>query len=296
MTLLRYLRTIRDAFWRALNHDALGVAKGAAYSSIISLFPALLLVASVLAAMHKTATVVKEIIIVIGRIMPPGTANIVQAYFLSARQRPGRVLISTSLITLWTGSGVMASWMEGFRNAYQIPRVWGFLKERMIAFGLVIMAGIPLTFATALVAFGNQIEFWMIRHTDHALGFYILFLWALLRWLIAVATCIAVMALIYHHAVPRTQPWHTVLPGSILATAAWFPATMVFGWYVGRLTAYSQVYGSLATTIVLLVWLYILSVIVLVGAEYNAALFPRLVEKRKRSPKTRISATRANVG
>ena len=47
-----------------------------------------------------------------------------QAYFVKAHERPVRFLISTSLVTLWTGSGVMLSWMEGFRNAYQFPKVW----------------------------------------------------------------------------------------------------------------------------------------------------------------------------
>ncbi len=277
MAFFRFFRLVRLAFWRALNHDAFGVAKGAAYSSIISMFPAFMLVASILAASHKTEAFIREISYAVGRILPPGSAQTAQAYFTSAKERPVRVLITTSLITLWTSSGVMISWMEGFRNAYQLPKVWGLVKERMIAFGLVIMAGVPLTFATLLVAFGNQIEAWAVWRAGHEFGPYILFLWTVLRWLIAILTSIAVMLLIYHHAVPRTQPWHSVLPGASLATAVWFPATLVFGWYVSHFAEYSLLYGSLATAIVLLVWLYIISVIVLVGAEFNALLFPRLI-------------------
>ena len=273
---MHLLRLIRLALWRALSHDAFGVAKGAAYSFIISLFPGFLFVASVLAASHKTAVFVREIGYAVGRIMPPGAAQTAEAYFTSARERPIRVLITTSFITLWTGSGVMISWMEGFRNAYRLPKTWGLVKERMIAFGLVIMAGIPLTFATVLVAFGNQIESWLVFHAGHELTLYILVLWNVVRWLIAILTSIAVMLLIYHHAVPRTHPWHTVLPGATLATAIWFPATLAFGWYVAHFAEYSLLYGSLATAIVLLVWMYILSVIVLLGAEFNALLFPRL--------------------
>ena len=277
MALTRFFRLIRLALWRALNHDAFGVAKGAAYSFIISLFPSFLFVASILAASHKTAVFVREIGYAVGRIMPPGAAQTAEAYFTSAQERPIRVLITTSFITLWTGSGAMISWMEGFRNAYQLPKTWGLVKERMIAFGLVVMTGVPLTFATVLVAFGNQIESWMAFHAGHELAPYILILWNVVRWVIALATSIAVMLLIYHHAVPRTQPWHTVLPGATLATAVWFPATMGFGWYVAHFAEYSLLYGSLATAIVLLVWMYIFSVIVLIGAEFNALLFPRLV-------------------
>ncbi|MFB3915218.1 MAG: YihY/virulence factor BrkB family protein [Terriglobales bacterium] len=275
MHLVRFFRLVRLALWRALGHDAFGVAKGAAFSSILSLFPALLVVASVAAASRKTS-VVEEISRVMARVLPPGTEQTAQVYFTRATDRPVGVLVATSLLTLWISSGVMISWMEGFRNAYQLPKVWGMVKERFIAFGLVIMAGIPLTAATLLVVFGNEIERWAIYHVGHGFGPYILMLWTAIRWLIAILTSIAVMLLIYHHAVPRTQPWHSVLPGSALATAVWFPATVFFGWYVRHFAKYSLLYGSLATAVVLLIWMYIISVIVLIGAEFNALLYPRL--------------------
>jgi membrane protein len=161
------------------------------------------------------------------------------------------------------------------------------VKERTIAFGLVIMAGIPLTFATMLVAFGNQIEFRLSATLGHQFGGYVLLLWTSLRWVIAIATSVAVMQLIYHNAVPRTLRWHTVLPGAALATAIWFPATIGFGWYVRHFAEYSLFYGSLATAIVLLIWLYIISIIVLVGAEFNALLYPRFVVHPKRREQER---------
>jgi membrane protein len=236
-----------------------------------------MLVASILATLHKGNLFNGEIAYVLRRIMPPGTANFALYYFQSAQERPIRVLITTSLITLWTASGVMTSWMEGFRNAYQIPKTWGVVKERTIAFGMVIGAGIPLAFATLLVAFGNQIEYWVIYYAGHEFKTYILLLWVLGRWLIAVLTGISVIALIYHNSVPRTLRWHSVMPGALLAAALWFPATIGFGWYVSHLAAYNLFYGSLTSAIVLLVWMYIVSLIILVGAEFNAILFPRLV-------------------
>ena len=66
------------------------------------------------------------------------------------------------------------------------------------------------------------------------------------------------------------------LPGSILATALWFPSTLAFGWYVTRHAHYRQVYGSLGAGVALLVWLYIILVSVMVGAEFNAQVFPKL--------------------
>jgi membrane protein len=75
--------------------------------------------------------------------------------------------------------------------------------------------------------------------------------------------------------VPRNQRWHSVLAGAALATGLWFPATVGFGYYVRHFAQYSLFYGSLAASIVLLVWLYIISLIILIGAEFNATLYPR---------------------
>jgi membrane protein len=272
--MLRFLRLLRLAFWRAFEHDAFATAKASAYSSILTFFPLLLVVGSVLATMRKGEAYLREISYALGRILPAGSATAI-AYLRGTNNRQVGLLVTTSLLTLWTASGVMVSWMEGFRRCYQLPKIWGLVKERLIAFALVILAGIPLTFSTILVAFGSRIETRILFHLNHEFGFYILLMWTAVRWLIATLTSIAVIALIYHNAVPRTQPWHSVLPGSVLATALWFASTALFSWYLQRYADYSLIYGSLGVSIALLVWMYMISLVVLVGAEFNAMLFPR---------------------
>src|SRR5215471_14802555 len=272
--ILRFLRLLRLAFWRAFQHDAFAIAKASAYSSILTFFPLLMVVGSVLATSRKTEAYLREISYAVGRILPTGSGTAL-GYLKDSPQRPEGVLITASLITLWTASGVMISWMEGFRRSYELPKIWGLLKERLIAFSLVILAGIPLTFATVLVAFGSRIEARIIFHLNHEYSYFVLLMWMFIRWLIAILTSIAVIALIYHNAVPRTQPWHSVLPGATLATAVWFAATALFGWYLQRYADYSIIYGSLGVGIALLVWMYMISLIILVGAEFNAMLFPR---------------------
>jgi membrane protein len=169
----------------------------------------------------------------------------------------------------------MISWMEGFRRCYELPKIWGLVKERVIALSLVILAGIPLTFSTVLIAFGSRIELAILSYLDRDLGFFVLLMWMFIRWLIAITTSVSVIALIYHNAVPRTQPWHSVLPGATLATAMWFVVTMLFGWYLQNYADYSVIYGSLGVAIALLVWMYLISLVILIGAEFNAILFPR---------------------
>jgi membrane protein len=66
-----------------------------------------------------------------------------------------------------------------------------------------------------------------------------------------------------------------VIPGATLATAMWFSSTLLFGWYLQHYADYSLIYGSLGAAIALLVWMYMVSLVVLVGAEFNAMIFPR---------------------
>jgi len=272
--MLRFLRLLRLAFWRAFQHDAFSIAKASAYSSILTFFPTLLVVGSVLATWRKGAPYMREISYALSRILPAGS-NTAMNFLRDAAQRPVGLLSTASLLTLWTASGVMISWMEGFRRCYELPKIWGLVKERLIAFLLVVFALLPMTFATLLVALGSKVETNILFYTAREYSPYILMMWGVIRWLIATLTSIAVIALIYHNAVPRTQPWHSVIPGATLATGMWFSATLLFGFYLRHYADYSIIYGSLGAAIALLVWMYMVSLIVLVGAEFNAMLFPR---------------------
>ncbi len=273
----RFLQQFRMALWRAFQHDAFAVAKATAFSAIFTLFPAILVVASTLSALHTTEAMIRQVSHALGRMLPEGTRAAALQYFTGNKPVRLKFLLTVMVITLWTGSGVMVSWMQGFRNAYQMPKVWGLVRERMIAFLLVILAGVPMVFASALLMFGSQIETWIMYRVGHELGPYILGLWTGLRWIIAALTSIAVIGLIYHHGVPRTQPWHRVLPGSVLATVLWFVSTVIFGLYLHRFANYNVIYGSVATAVALLIWLYIVSIVILIGAEFNAVRYPRFL-------------------
>jgi membrane protein len=274
----RFWRLFRLSMWRAFEHDAFATAKGAAYSSILTFFPFLLVLGSVMATVRRGEVYLREVSYALGRILPAGSATAL-AYLRGSTNRPVGLLVTTSLLTMWTASGVIVSWMEGFRRAYQLPKTWGLLQERLIAISLVLMAGLPLTFSTILVAFGSRIETRALFYIGHEFGPLLLLLWGLIRWIIAILTSIAVIQLIYHNAVPRTQPWHSVLPGAVLATAMWLLSTAFFGWYLQRYADYSIIYGSLGVGIALLVWMYLISLVVLIGAEFNAMLFPRGLTK-----------------
>jgi membrane protein len=272
--MMRLLRLLRASFWRAFVHDAFATAKASAYSSIFTFFPVLVLVGSSLTNWRKGAPYLREISYALDSILPAGGSTVLN-YLKAGAKHPVGFLVTTTAITLWTASGVMISWMEGFRRCYELPKTWGLVKERLIAFLLVVFALTPMTFATLLVAVGSKFETRLLPYIDSDYSPYILLLWGMIRWAIATLTAISVIALIYHFAVPRTQPWHSVIPGSVLATFLWFSVTVGFRAYLQHFGDFATIYGSLGAGMALLVWMYMISLVVLVGAEFNALLFPR---------------------
>jgi membrane protein len=270
------LAKIRRAFVAALQHDVFGTAKAAAYSAILCLFPTILLITTVLALAPDTVSVRGELKTSFTELLPTDTMALLHSYFSNQRVHSEQVLVSSTLISLLAAMGVMLSLMEGFRKAYELPRrEWPFWMERLVAFALIPSCLAPMAFATVIVAFGHQIEIWVITNTDHILGTYVLVAWRAIRWTIGLLTTICVLAVVYHFGTPRRQVWRYVIPGAVGAAFIWFLTTLLYGFYVTRFANYSVVYGSLGTVVATLVWLYITWLSVLLGAEFNAQFYPK---------------------
>lgn len=266
----------RRALWNSISHDTFTLAKAAAYSAILSLFPALLVTTTLLAISPRTESVRSAVREAFDQVLPQDTMQLAQAYFQDRHALSVRILWSASILSVLAAMGVMLSLLEGFRRAYELPsHLWGFWMTRIIAFALIPTCILPLAFSTVLIAFGHQIEGWMISNADHELRGYVVFAWRMGRWAVALLTVITVLGTIYHFGTPRTQHWARVLPGALLATLTWFLATLLYGGYVTRSAQYTVVYGSLAAGVATLVWLYLTSLSVLIGAEFNAQVYPK---------------------
>jgi membrane protein len=286
--MLRVFQPLRRAIWSAFGHNALTMAKAAAYSAILSIFPAMLVVTTLFAVTPSGDSIGGTLRAALRQFLPPDTMSLVQNYFISYHARSLRIVWGSVFVSIFAAMGVLLSLMEGFRRAYRLPRgVWGFWRERIVALLLVPGTMVPMAAATAFLAFGHSIERWMIENSGHELHSSVIVLWRLIRWVIALQASIFSLALIYHYGVPRQkQPshpgklgwvrarWRETLPGATIATVTWFLATLGFGWYVTRFANYSIVYGSLGAGIATLIWLYMVSLSVLIGAEFNAQLFP----------------------
>ena len=286
--MLRAVHHLRRAVWSAFGHSAFSMAKAAAYSAMLSIFPALVVVTTLFATMPSGDDIRGVIRSALQQVLPPDTMQLVQTYFISYHARSIHIVWGSVFVSIFAAMGVLLSLMEGFRRAYRLPRgLWGFWQERIAALLLVPGTMVPMAAATVFLAFGHAIERWMIDNSTHELHFYVILFWRLIRWAVALLASVVALVLIYHYGVPRHQHpapggklawvrgrWHETLPGATIATITWFLATLLYGFYVTRFADYSIVYGSLGAAIATLVWLYMVSLSVLIGAEFNAQLFP----------------------
>jgi membrane protein len=275
---LRRLLRISTVFHRTLlsvvENDCFNVAQSAAYSAMISLFPALIIAAAFIGFLPGMAPLRFQLALFFNSILPSDVTPLLQGYFETSHHSPKsvRAIIIGILVSVTGASSVIATFMEGFRRAHNLPPdCWTFWQRRIRAYALVPLSLIPLAIASLLIVFGHIIiSTWMEMHIMPSIRTPVLVIAVIARWVIAFAGSIGIIALIYHMGTPMRQSWKRTIPGAILATAMWFLTTLAFGWYVTRFANYSQVYGSLGAGIALLFWLYIISLSVLCGAEFNA--------------------------
>lgn len=271
---MSYFPKLREVLSQALAHDVMNTAKAAAYSGVLMFFPSLLVVTTLAAQVETGPTLVGETRMVLQQFLPADTLSLVQSSILAHQFHSGRIILSATALSLFAGLGVMLSLMEGFRRAYRLPpQGWSFWGRRLRGLMLVFIALIPLALASMLIVFGRPIEHWMVNNAVHELRHIVIFFWRVIRWGISFAAILGVLTALYHFGTKRTEHWLRVLPGAITGTFIWFPATLAYGWYVTSLSNYTSIYGSFATGIATLVWLYITSFSVLLGAELNGALY-----------------------
>ncbi|MCC6291982.1 MAG: YihY/virulence factor BrkB family protein [Bryobacterales bacterium] len=293
MTVMRTLALLRRAAWTTYQENCLSISKGAAYSALLAFFPVLTTLATLL-VQAQARPMLQVLARFLERIVPPGAEDLVLRRFAVEGQRPLSVLIGATLISTYAASGLMLSLMEGFNAVYHVPVGRPWWKQRGYAALLVLTSALPAVGASSLILFGDRTERWVLGliHGDAMLsqvtsGVFIL--GKALRLIIAFLAVVLVTMLLYRLGPHRRQSWARVWRGSIVATLLWFLVTLLFSWYVRNVSNYNVMYGSVATVIALIVWLYLLSVISLFGCAFNAVYehaHPRRFTSRPRAERT----------
>jgi membrane protein len=272
---VRLWQLVKLAAAGAYRHNCLSVAKGAAYSALLSFFPVLTTVATLL-MQARADSVSRTIARFLYQVVPPGTEDVVRDLFVVHGERPKWLLVVAVILAGWAASGAMISLMEGFDAIYQISSERPFLRQRGVAVLLVLIAAVPLWSASALIVFGNRLERAAISSLrllpeGADLSGWVSLAGQALRYGVAFGTVALVTALVYYFGPNRKQTLRMVFPGAVLVTLLWLMATAAFAWYVRHVADYNVMYKGVGAGLALLVWMYVLAVINLFGCEFNAA-------------------------
>lgn len=290
---LHTAKLLRRAALAAVAHDVPTLAQAVAYSSMVALFPALIVLAALLGMLPGSLPFRSQLGVFFLRVLPANVAPILDGYFSVAHPSQTLAALAGSLVvSLFGAVNVMATLMEGFRRAHNLPLLpRSFWLRRRRALALVPLSLLPMAGASLLVVFGNTLTHWLGRGLPPGMrpGFSVVS--ETLRWAIALGGCAAILGMIYHLGTDLTmdvrsrlepwlrEPWHVLrrgwtwrasVPGALVATLLWFVATLLFGYYVTRFANYTRVYGSLGAAMALLAWLYLIALCVLFGSEFNA--------------------------
>jgi membrane protein len=169
----------------------------------------------------------------------------------------------------------MLTLMQGFQAAYRVKDNRSVVRQRVMAIALAVFTATPVIAASALIVFGERIERTMVTAIGvlpEGEGFKggVSLVASAARYLAAFGGIVLGTAMLYRFGPDYPSKLRNVWPGAILATILWGATTMGFGWYVRNIANYNVLYGTVGAVAALLVWMYLLSIIALIGCEYNA--------------------------
>jgi membrane protein len=242
------------------------------YYGILSLFPALLVLVSLLGLTGRSAT--QQVLDNIQSLAPGSAREILQD---AVRQLQGNAGIGSVMaivglvLAVWSTSGYVAAFIRTANAVYDIPEgrpVWKVLPIRVaVTVVLLVLAVI----SALIVVFTGALA----REVGSALGMgdTALTVWSIAKWPVLVALVTVMIALLYW-ATPnaKVRGFRWVTPGSFLALLIWMVASAGFALYVANFGSYNKTYGTLAGVIVFLVWLWITNLAILLGLEFDAEL------------------------
>lgn len=246
------------------------------YYLILSIFPFLIFFLNVVG---HTSLAIEALLNDWIIVMPSETQTLLYRVIEEIRVSSSETLLSFSIIlALWSGSLGISAIIRAINKAYNINKRRNYIRLKLLSLLFTIALVILLLIVLATLVFGEVIGNAIFTYIGAINVFYRI--WNNSRKLIALASMIIIFALLYKYSImPKERRYiklvHT-LPGAIFATIGWIVASGIFSFYVNNFANYSKTYGSLGGVIVLLVWLYITSIMIVLGGEINgtyASLF-----------------------
>ncbi len=254
------------------NHT-MQMAAALSYYSVLSLFPALILLSAVVAYL-PVPDLFNQALVVMARFLPPDAMGLVSRVLADVISPNRGTFLSFGILgTLWAASGGFSAAIEALNVAYDVEDDRPFWKTRPLALALAFITGILLLVALATMIVGPRFGEWLAARV-HLSRLFIL-LWPYLHWTIAVGFTVLAVEVLYFLAPNVKQRFLATLPGAVLAVGCWIGLSYLLGIYFRHFANFNKTYGSLGAAIALMVWLYWTGFAMLVGAELNAELAKR---------------------
>ncbi len=242
------------------------------YYGVLALFPALLVLVSLLGIAGESAT--QEVLDNVRELAPGSARDVLTDAItqLQAKAGLGSVLAVVGLVgAVWSASGYVAAFIRSANAVYDIPEgrpVWKVLPLRVA----LTVALLVLAVASALiVVFTGSLA----RQAGTALGMgdTALTVWSIAKWPVLVLLVTMMIAMLYW-ATPnaRVRGFRWITPGSLVALLIWMAASAGFAFYVANFGSYNKTYGTLAGVIIFLVWLWVTNLAILLGLEFDAEM------------------------
>ena len=178
------------------------------------------------------------------------------------------LIVSGTLLALWSLTGAMSAFMTAISAAYGVRDPRSFLRRRRIAFKLVLCFLLALVVICALVVFGPTLSGWLGRTTGHES--LVSWIWWAAQWPLLIGALLAIITVMLWLAPVQRPSWRELLPGAFLATAIWIVSSAGFAFFTATFDNYNKTWGSLSAVIITLVWLWLTALALLLGAELNA--------------------------
>ena len=260
--------------YRILNHDTLSYGGSLTYFLVLSIFPFLI---SLINAINFSGILDPEYIFSLLDVLPSEIQSIVTDFLRELQSSSSGSFFTISFVAgLFTASTAVFKLIKIINSSYGFDEKRGFIKLRLIALFFTISL-ITMFFMLILTQiFGEIIYVTAIKYLDIDNEFFDK-MWRLAKNIIPLAYMLITFMLLYKFSPSNSKEnmvtFKGVLPGAIFSTMGVIIVSIVFGFYVSNFGNYSITYGSLGGIIIFLIWLYLLSIIILIGAEINATLY-----------------------
>ncbi|MGI6453710.1 MAG: YihY/virulence factor BrkB family protein [Syntrophomonadaceae bacterium] len=258
----------RELYRRFYQDEVTALAAQLTYYLVLAFFPFLIFLLTLL----SYTTIASEVLLNnLAWLLPANNYALVRGIINETVAVRSQGLLSFGMIiALWAASNGMNAVIRGINKAYNQEETRPFWQVRLISILATIFLALVFIFSLALLVFGQLLGEVLSTY----LGVSLLFvqIWSVMRYVTSLGIMILVFALVYWLTPNRRLRFSQVLPGSICTTLGWIIISYGFSYYVNGFANYSIMYGSLGGIIIFLIWLYINSIMLLLGGEINAVL------------------------